>query len=709
MSDTKVIAETNVQPTENQREDNNRAVEVSTAPSAEEIHVAGPTSITTLEASPAATIVPTDISSTGDNPTIGTGNPEQSTSGGIAPPITAGSSLETAQIRGPSVERQTSVGSIDSTSMSIGAGSSNGSGPGGFRSSLSNGRMFSRFMSVGRGRGANNHRTTPRRGSNFSNVMLHDFMSLLQQARHPANLFSSDRTGLFVNSERSHGSGTSTPPIMGNGSNGNAIATNSDVVIDVDEGSGTIGGGGSLRSSHNELYPISHSSSTVNANVRPFLWIQSGDESAPAAAGPSIGGRSPLMPNFNYNHHHHHFHNHQPLALHQQQSSAGLSGATVSMASQSPISTGGVEGVAPSINGESARIGVLLTPTTGNAPTIGAAGTTRSNSISSNQQNEDPTDDALNQLPESRALIEAVGRYMPLLVIVVAKLSYDHLDGIMHFLLLLLTFYHSNWVVRQEISKQKQRRVMVLLRELIILVLALLILGLVMEWKIICLVILFIPDHMQQESLKGLLFAVCITDLILKLIIIVIKIIVTLMPPSVVDYKSRGKVYLMIESLSQLYRAAAPIQPWLTFLFESYSGSEKMYILWQNLLTYWIGLSFVVDRLLSYSKKRLVFSVNQVGKAQTIEVFNSKCMMCLFLQSYGNVPTKEQLQACGGQCSICHDNFNSPVLLECNHIFCELCVGTWFDREQTCPLCRAKIVDDPSYRDGATTLFLQLY
>lgn len=32
----------------------------------------------------------------------------------------------------------------------------------------------------------------------------------------------------------------------------------------------------------------------------------------------------------------------------------------------------------------------------------------------------------------------------------------------------------------------------------------------------------------------------------------------------------------MIESLSQLYRAAAPIQPWLIFLFESYSGSEKM-------------------------------------------------------------------------------------------------------------------------------------
>lgn len=687
MSDTKVIAESNVQQTENQREDTNRAVEVTVPPSVEDIHVAGSTSITTVEASPAATIVPTDISSTGETPSTGTANPEQPAPGGIAPPTA--SSLATAQLRGPSVERQTSVGSIDSTSMSIGAGSSNGSGPGGFRNSLSNGRMFSRFMSVGRGRGANNHRTSSRRGSNFSNVMLNDLMSLLQQARHPVNLFSSDRTGLFLNSERSHATGTSTPPMMGSGTNGNAIVTSTDVVIDVDEGNGTTVGGGSLRSSHNELYPISHSSSTGYANVRPFVWMQSSDESAPTA-GPSIGGgRSPLMPNFNYSHHHHHFHNHQPLTLHHQQSSAGgLSAAGASLASQSPISTGGVEGAVPSANGETARIGVMLTPTAGNAPTIGVAGTTRSNSIISNQQNEDPNDDALSQLPESRAFVEAVGRYGLLLIIVVAKLAYDHLDGIMHFLLLLLTFYHSNWVVRQEISKQKQRRVIVLLRELIILVLALLILGLVMEWKIICLVLLFIPDHMQQESLKGLLFAVCITDLILKLIIIVIKIIVTLMPPSVVDYKSRGKVYLMIEALSQLYRAAVPIQPWLTFLFESYSGSEKM-----------VGVILSAVYIVAKSSDLL----------DRIKFCRRSFIKLLQKTSYGNVPTKEQLQACGGQCSICHDNFNSPVLLECNHIFCELCVGTWFDREQTCPLCRAKIVDDPSYRDGATTLFLQLY
>ncbi|XP_041762776.1 E3 ubiquitin-protein ligase RNFT1 [Anopheles merus] len=684
MSEKAILEENTTHQTNNQLENSNQPVDDS-APSAEDTNVVASNSLSSVESSSPPTIISNGISSIVDE--TSTGNcTQQPPSGGTVPPT--GSPLPASQIRTPVVERQTSVGSLDSTSMSIGAGSGSGGGPSGFRNSLSNGRMFSRLMSVERGR-SNNHGTTSRRGSNFSNVMLNDFMALLQQARHPGSLFSGERTGIFLNSERSHGTGTSTPPMMSNSigsiGNANSIIATSDVVIDVDDGTGTIGGGSS-RSSHNELYPMSNSSSSANTSIRPFLWIQSGDENAPPS-GSLIGGRSPLMPNFNYSHHHHHFNNHQPLALHHQQSAAGLSAASVSMASQSSISIGGGEGI-PSMGSDSTN-GAVLTPTAGNAPTIGAGGAARSNSISSNHQNEEATvHEALNQLPETRALIETLARYMPLLLILLAKLCYDHLDGIMHFLLLLMTFYHANWVVRQEISKQKQRRVMVLLRELIIIILALLIFGFVIEWKSICLVILFMSDNLQPESLKGLLFAVCITDLILKLITIVIKIIVTLMPPRVVDYKSRGKVYLMIESLSQLYRAAAPIQPWLIFLFESYSGSEKM-----------VGVILSAVYIVAKSTDLL----------DRVKFCRRSFVKLLQKTSYGTVPTKEQLQACGGQCSICHDNFNSPVLLECNHIFCELCVGTWFDREQTCPLCRAKIVDDPSYRDGATTFFLQLY
>ena len=53
------------------------------------------------------------------------------------------------------------------------------------------------------------------------------------------------------------------------------------------------------------------------------------------------------------------------------------------------------------------------------------------------------------------------------------------------------------------------------------------------------------------------------------------------------------------------------------------------------------------------------------------------------------------------------------VVTECfccvQHIFCEDCVAMWFDRERTCPMCRANIVDNPQWRDGATSSNLQIY
>ncbi|XP_035773923.1 RING finger and transmembrane domain-containing protein 2-like [Anopheles albimanus] len=599
---------------------------------------------------------------------------------------TSGATESTSAAAAPtavsSVERQTSIGSIESGTMpGVGGGASGGStgsGSGsGFRNSLNNGRVsFSRFISVDRTRPSNND-------------MLSEILTLMQQARHPGSFFSSERRGIFLPSSagsgRSHTPGTSTPPSAAGGH------SSSEVVIDVDGASAV--GGTSLRSSQNELYPMSTSTSSASAGLRPFLWMQptedGGQMSGTANGG---GGRSPLMPNFNYNHHHHHhFHNHQPLSMHQNAQSSSAVGVTI--AGQSPSSTVGDIGIPSGDPQQSQSVGGGGgggggTPTGSTMPTVGA-GATRSNSLSSNHPNDEATvHEALHQIPEARAMMDTLARYTPLLLILVAKLCYDHLDGIIYFFMLLITFYHANWVVRQEISKQKQRRLIVLLREMALIVLGLMVFGFVFEFSNIWLVVLFMPVSPQPQSLKSLLYTVCITDLILKQITIVIKIIFTLLPPTVVDYKSRGKIYLMIESLSQLYRAAAPIQPWLVFLFESYSGSEKM-----------VGVILSAVYIVAKSTDLL----------DRIKFCRRSFIKLLQKTSYGTVPTKEQLQACGGQCSICHDNFNSPVLLECNHIFCELCVGTWFDREQTCPLCRAKIVDDPSYRDGATTFFLQLY
>lgn len=165
---------------------------------------------------------------------------------------------------------------------------------------------------------------------------------------------------------------------------------------------------------------------------------------------------------------------------------------------------------------------------------------TRSNSVSSNQPNDEATvHEAFNQIPEARAMMDTFARYIPLLFILVTKLCYDHLDGIIHFLALLMTFSHANWVVRQEISKQGQKKIWVLLREMIFISVALAVVGFVLERKNIFLSIMFMPDLTEPQSLKSLLFSVCMSDLVLKLLTIVVKIVITLMPPSVIEYKSR--------------------------------------------------------------------------------------------------------------------------------------------------------------------------
>lgn len=576
-------------------------------------------------------------------------------------------STVTATVHQPSipiaVERQTSIGSVEG---SMPNSSNTGSG---FRSPF-NGRVpFARILSTGSDRRAVGNEQARASGT-LSNNLLNDIFAFVQQARNPNSLFSSERRSLFLQSGRSvsHMSGNSTPPV-GIATTGNPT----DVVIDLDNATGP-----SLRSSNNEIYPISTSSS-INSGIRPNSWIPTNTGEDESAAG-----RSSIMPNFNYHHHHHHFHNHQPLStIHHHQHLAHPQPSLLQQAQQSqPASLGATSASNVGPAGESAQR--PASPTNPN-PNNG----TRSNSVSSNQPNDEATvHEALNQIPEARAMMDSFARYIPLLFILVTKLCYDHLDGIIHFLALLMTFSHANWVVRQEISKQAQKRIVVLLRELIFIGVALAVVVFVLERKNIVLSIMFMPDLSEPQSLKSLLFSVCMSDLVLKLLTIIVKIFITLMPTSVIEYKSRGKIYLMTESLSQLYRAVAPIQPWLIFLFESYSGSEKIVGVILSAVYMVAKSSDLLDRI-KFSKRSVIKLLQKT--------------------SYGTIPSKEQLQACGGQCPICHDNFNSPVLLECNHIFCELCVGTWFDREQTCPLCRAKIVDDPSYRDGATTFFLQLY
>jgi len=51
------------------------------------------------------------------------------------------------------------------------------------------------------------------------------------------------------------------------------------------------------------------------------------------------------------------------------------------------------------------------------------------------------------------------------------------------------------------------------------------------------------------------------------------------------------------------------------------------------------------------------------------------------------------------RCPICTNLFTSPLRLHCGHSFCQSCIGTWMERENTCPECRERFNMKTSHRD----------
>ena len=150
--------------------------------------------------------------------------------------------------------------------------------------------------------------------------------------------------------------------------------------------------------------------------------------------------------------------------------------------------------------------------------------------------------DSLAQIPEARVFINTISRYFPYVCILFAKSCYDHLDGILDIFALFVVFAHSNFTLKQEITKQGQRKFLYLIRELVYIVIVVTIIGFILDKKETFISLFFapiFPNEKKTLALKDLLFSVCITDLILKLVTVAIKILFTMLPRKAVEFKNR--------------------------------------------------------------------------------------------------------------------------------------------------------------------------
>ncbi|KAK4755464.1 hypothetical protein SAY87_009221 [Trapa incisa] len=155
------------------------------------------------------------------------------------------------------------------------------------------------------------------------------------------------------------------------------------------------------------------------------------------------------------------------------------------------------------------------------------------------------------------------------------------------------------------------------------------------------------------------------------------------------NYRKQGQMLTLVEYLLLLYRALLPAPVWYRFFLNKEYGS-----IFSSLMT---GLY-------------LTFKLTSVVEKVQCVVTALRALSCKEVH-YGAYATTEQVNAAGDLCAICQEKMHAPILLCCKHIFCEDCVSEWFERERTCPLCRAlvKPADLRSFGDGSTSLFFQLF
>lgn len=200
--------------------------------------------------------------------------------------------------------------------------------------------------------------------------------------------------------------------------------------------------------------------------------------------------------------------------------------------------------------------------------------------------------------------------------------------------------------------------------------------------------LLFMSPVVEKWDIWTLIWVVGVSDFVVKFTAIAFKALVAMLPNRIIPFKKRGRFYMITEEISHFYRAFLPVNPWVYYLSDS-TGSG--------------GLVFAIVLVLGYSVckgLRLIQKLKEFSKA--VKKFLQKT-------SYGVIPGKDDLQHSGATCPICQDQLCDPIMLNCKHIFCEECVSAWFDRERTCPMCRANIIDDPKWRDGATVGTLQIF
>lgn len=292
-------------------------------------------------------------------------------------------------------------------------------------------------------------------------------------------------------------------------------------------------------------------------------------------------------------------------------------------------------------------------------------------------------------LSELKAAIAWLQKGLPFILILLAKVCFQHKLGIAVCIGMASTFAYANLTVKHQVSLREKRSVLTALWILVFLIGNMVFLYYTFSTQELYKSLIFLKTSVESMDFFDLLWIAGITDFVLKYITIGFKCLVLILPRIILAFKTRGSLYLLIEEVSQLLRSLIPIQLWYKCIMEG--ESTNSYLLEGTLIVL-------------YSLCKFLDVCGRIGGLRKALKILCKSQSC------GVRATSQQCSEAGEICPICQAEFREPVMLVCQHVFCDECACLWFDRERSCPLCRTSVTETVRcWKDGTTSAHFQVY
>ncbi|CAA2954846.1 RING finger and transmembrane domain-containing protein 2-like isoform X2 [Olea europaea var. sylvestris] len=283
--------------------------------------------------------------------------------------------------------------------------------------------------------------------------------------------------------------------------------------------------------------------------------------------------------------------------------------------------------------------------------------------------------------------IEQILPFSLLLLVVFIR---QHLQGFFATIWITAILFKSNDIVRKQTALKGERKIPVLVGYSVVFMVH--VFG-IYWWnrKDDLFHSLFMVPPETVPPFWHAIFIILVNDTMVRQVAMILKLVLLIYYKNCRghNFRRQGQMLTLVEYTLLLYRALLPTPVWYRFFLNKDYGSLFSSLTTGLYLTF--KLTSIVEKVQSFFASLKALSRKEIH--------------------YGSYATSEQVTAAGDLCAICQEKMHIPILLRCKHIFCEDCVSEWFERERTCPLCRALVrpADLRSYGDGSTSLFFQLF